>query len=164
MFHEHLKRATGKIAAPNNLQASETHLLIYALRVLIHHLLFFVMYKACCSAITFIHAQHIRNAMSSAVQVVTECEQHSDIPDPFWGCRSQIPERLIPSWPLNMASLHPVIFPSHWDSSIHGVSAGVHIQCAYINIQKTQAALYSSLISSNAGLLLTFHPLVWSLD
>lgn len=83
VFHEHLKRATGKAAAPNNLQASETHLLIYALQVLIHHLLPFVMYKACCSAITFIHAQHIRNAMSHAVHVVTECDQHSDIPDPF---------------------------------------------------------------------------------
>jgi len=43
VFHEHLERATGRAAAPNNLQASETHLLIYALQVLIHHLLPFVM-------------------------------------------------------------------------------------------------------------------------
>lgn len=35
VFHEHLKRAAGKAAVPNNLQASETHLLMCALQVLI---------------------------------------------------------------------------------------------------------------------------------
>lgn len=83
VLHGHLNRATGKASAPHNLHASETHLLICALQVLVHHLLPFVPCRVCRSAVTFICAQHLSNGMSRAVQAVTEWERHSDTPNPF---------------------------------------------------------------------------------
>lgn len=165
MFHEHLKRATGKAAAPDNLQASETHLLIYALQVPIHHLLPFVMYKACCSGVhpcsTSYQKWDVLCYSSGRWVWAAQWQPRYPLSMLFEGTREASPF---------LATEHGILNPvnSLCTGTAQCASAVSVFVCIYsprvqyvcVNVQWTQSALCSSLTSSNAVLVLTFHLLV----